>query len=437
MPRIEEPFLAGFIAGEGHFSIRPNNAGQSWACGFELVQREDNTALVVAARDLVGVGQISRKAARGTSRAQVAWTVQKIDDCLRLVHLLDGLPLLGKKTGDFRIWRTAVARWAQLEDGRSRWPHLKELGGTLQAHRQPRYATDYTWVDISDGYLESFLAGFASAEGHYGASREGHPRFVIKLRGDDSSVLSLLASRFHVGRLVTVPSNPRARANSAWLVTGLAELRSLVGVFDRHPPLGRAGRIYPPWRRIVLCTDRRGAARRPLAAEVRDTRRHLQSLHASARLPQKPPRRLAYLSALKRWAGTTRGPFTAPSYAAWRREVDPSVPDRNTIARTFGSWRAALLVAGIPTDRSTRTKAIAAGRRSTSAKRIETSARQREAVLRSVRRCSINVGRPPAAVEYLRWRLESDPSSPGQSSIYRLFPGGWPAVLSALQTGFT
>jgi hypothetical protein len=71
------------------------------------------------------------------------------------------------------------------------------------------------------------------------------------------------------------------------------------------------------------------------------------------------------------------------------------------------------------------------------AKRVETTAQKRDAALQSVRRCSLSLGRPPAAVEYLRWRLESDPESPGQASIYRLFPGGWPAVLAALKTGFT
>jgi hypothetical protein len=82
-------------------------------------------------------------------------------------------------------------------------------------------------------------------------------------------------------------------------------------------------------------------------------------------------------------------------------------------------------------------EAIAACRLRAAGKRVETNAHRREAALRSVRRCSLSLGRPPAAVEYLRWRLESDPQSPSQASIYRLFPGGWPAVLAALETGFT
>jgi hypothetical protein len=42
-------FLAGFVAGEGHFRISENNAGQSWSCGFALRQRDDNAELVAEA----------------------------------------------------------------------------------------------------------------------------------------------------------------------------------------------------------------------------------------------------------------------------------------------------------------------------------------------------------------------------------------------------
>jgi hypothetical protein len=437
MNHLNGAFLAGFIAGEGHFSIRPNNAGQSWACGFHLVQREDNAELVVAAREAAGVGSISSKAARHTSRPQVVWTVQTIEDCFALVGLLDSLPLLGKKAGDFRIWRMAVARWAQLQDGRARWPHLRELAGTLRTHRQPRYAFDYTGPAISQEYLESFLAGFSSAEGHYGASQEGHPRFAIKLRADDSGVLAVLASRFRVGRLARVPPRHNARPQTIWLVTRLAELRSLVAVFDRHPPHGRAGYIYAPWRQLVLSTDRKAAVRRSLAAQIRATRQCLGSQRAAKRPPPRKRRREVYLSALRRWAGTTHGRFTAPAYASWRREVDPAAPDRNTLARTFGSWRAAMIAAGIPTDRSRPTTAIARCRQGAANRRLARRIDQREAILHSVKQCSTALGRPPAATEYMSWRLQADPGSPSQATVYRHFPGGWQSVLAALDARFT
>jgi hypothetical protein len=114
---------------------------------------------------------------------------------------------------------------------------------TLRAHRIPHNAPDYTRVDISKLELARFLAGFASAEGHFGSSQSGHPRFVIKLRSDDTAVLAFLAERFGVGRLMPVAASKHGCAETAWLVTRLDELRSLVPVFDGARPLGRAPRV--------------------------------------------------------------------------------------------------------------------------------------------------------------------------------------------------
>ena len=62
------------------------------------------------------------------------------------------------------------------------------------------------------------------------------------------------------------------------------------------------------------------------------------------------------------------------------------------------------------------------------ARRVE----QRGRVLASVRRFIAEFGRTPRAMEYFRWRLESDPDTPTQATVYKLFPGGWNAVREAL-----
>jgi hypothetical protein len=165
MCELNGPFVAGFVAGEGHFAIRPNNAGQSWACAFYLTQREDNAALIRTVRDVTGCGEISRKAARATSRPQAVWKVESIRDCVRLARYLDAHPLLAKKAGEFRVWQRGVAVWAARSAGPERWPAMERLASELLAHRQPTYAADYTWVDITRPYLESFLAGLTTAEG--------------------------------------------------------------------------------------------------------------------------------------------------------------------------------------------------------------------------------------------------------------------------------
>jgi hypothetical protein len=121
---------------------------------------------------------------------------------------------------------------------------------------------------------------------------------------------------------------------------------------------------------------------------------------------------------LQAWARPP--PYTATSYQRWRVEVAASAPNRTTLARFFGTWRDALEAAGLPTGgsrgRETNARAVETG----AAKRVATGSRRRTAVLREVHNC---------------WRLRNAPDSPGQAEIYRLFPGGWPAVLEALPPG--
>jgi hypothetical protein len=202
------------------------------------------------------------------------------------VHVNHALvPLLGKKAGDFRIWQRAVAAWNDPTKGALRWQRLARLASELRAHRDPSHDVDYTRVDISTEALSGFLAGFASAEAHFGCTRTGHPRFVIKLRADDTAILSLLANRFEVGRLVAVPASDRGRPQTAWLVTRLEELPQLVSVFDGHPPMGRAGRVY--------------------------------------------------VTLLQAWARDRPPPYTATSYQRWRSEAAAGAPNRTTLARFF------------------------------------------------------------------------------------------------------
>jgi hypothetical protein len=211
------------------------------ACGFYLSQRVDNAELVAAARDRVECGSVRWRPPTGTSHPQVRWVVESRDACSALARSLSAVPLLGKKAGDFAIRRSAVAAWTRPPEGVLRWNRLRRLAYELRAHREPTLHADYTRVDISTADLSGFLAGFASAEAHFGASRDGHPRFIIKLRADDTAVLALLAHRFGVGRLVRVPASSTGRAQTAWLVTRIDHLRKLVPVF-RSPSAIRACR---------------------------------------------------------------------------------------------------------------------------------------------------------------------------------------------------
>jgi LAGLIDADG endonuclease len=429
---VDNPFLAGFIAGEGHFWIAENNAGQSWSCGFALAQRDDNADLVAGARDLAGCGEIRWQPPYGTSHAQVHWIVRRMAECSALASTLSTFPLLGKKAGDLAIWQEAVSAWNNRTRRPLKWDRLERLAAELRGHRDPAVAVDYTRVDISTPALSGFLAGFASAEAHFGASPTGHPRFALKLRADDTAVLSLLASRFAVGRLIAVPASRHGSAQTAWLVTRLDELRSLVTVFDGQPPLGRAGRVYDHWRELVIATDRSATVLAPIVRLVREARRY----RPEGALPVSPPsndsKRGRYVEVLVAWAGETGPPYTATSYEEWRRRVDAEPPNRNTLARFFGCWRDALTAAGLPCDGSRCARANARAIETAAAARVASRARRRAAVLRAVDRCWTALGRVPTATEFFRWRLVAVPDSPSQPELYRLFPGGWAAVLDAL-----
>ena len=429
---LDGPFLAGFVAGEGHFWIAENNAGQSWACGFALVQRDDNAELVARARDLAGCGEVRWRPPHRTSHAQVHWLVQSMDACSSLARCLRGQPLLGKKAGDLAIWQQAVAAWNDTTQGAMRWKRLERFASELRAHRSPAFSADYTRVDISRPALSGFLAGFASAEGHFGASPNGHPRFVIKLRHDDSAVLALLATRFAVGRLVPVPASYRGRRQAVWLVTRLEELRLLAAAFDRHPPLGRAGKVYRHWRQLVMASERSAAALRPVAARLREARRYHAGTPPLVSPPRRDSKRVRYVAVLRAWAREAGPPYTATSYERWRSGSEPGIPTRNTLARFFGCWRDALAEAGLPQAGSRSECTNARAIETASAARVASRSRRRDAVLREVDKCWCVLGRLPTASEFLRWRLENSPESPGQAELYRLFAGGWEAVLEAL-----
>jgi hypothetical protein len=429
---LAAPFLAGFVAGEGHFWISENNAGQSWACGFQLAQRDDNAALVASARRQAGCGDVRWCPPNGTSHPQVLWVLQSRHACFALARLLSRFPLLGKKAGDFAIWRAAVTAWNLSAHGARRWERLQRLASELRAHRNPAVHPDYTEVDISTSDLAGFLAGFTSAEAHFGASSSGHPRFVIKLREDYTALLSLLGDRFGVGRLVPVPPSVQGHAQTAWLVTKLDELRKLVPVFDRHPPLGRAARVYRHWRELVVAAERSATALRREATRLQEARRYRSPSALRVTAPSRASKRTLYVRVLQAWARDTGLPHTTTSYECWRSRSAAGRPSRNTLARFFGSWRDALAAAGLPADGSRSRQANIRAAETAEPARALSRLHQRAAVLREVHNCWSTICRVPTASEFFRWRLENAPDSPSQAAVYRLFPGGWGAVLDAL-----
>ena len=114
----------------------------------------------------------------------------------------------------------------------------------------------------------------------------------------------------------------------------------------------------------------------------------------------------------------------------------PEPPARNTLARRFGSWAAALEAAGLG-DRAASTREVQDARvAGGAAARAAYNDAQRERVLATLR-FAVNIdgyGTLPTAMQFFRWRLINAPATPTQATVYRLFPGGWPAVLAAYET---
>jgi hypothetical protein len=82
--------------------------------------------------------------------------------------------------------------------------------------------------------------------------------------------------------------------------------------------------------------------------------------------------------------------------------------------------REALAAAGLP------------GIETAAPARVASGDHRRAAVLREVHNCWTALRRVPTASEFFRWRLAQAPDGPSQAALYRLFPGGWSAVVEAL-----
>jgi hypothetical protein len=168
-------------------------------------------------------------------------------------------------------------------------------------------------------------------------------------------------------------------------------------------------------------------------SEFSAARRYAPSTALPAGEPDDSDRR-ADVSALQRWAAAESGALSCSQYSAYRATIDPTLPNRNTLARRFGSWQATLEAAGLAQRAASTAEARAARHSGGAAGRAAYDMAQRERVLATLRYgVNLHDGTLPTAMEFFRWRLVEAPATPTQATVYRLFPGGWPAVLAAYE----
>jgi Homing endonuclease associated repeat len=268
------------------------------------------------------------------------------------------------------------------------------------------------------------------AEGCFCISRR-QPRFSVHLRQDDELLLRLLADESGLGRVTRFRPAPPLNPSATWTVCRRSHLGALRDLLWSARLPGRKLEQMEIWASAVDELERAARSRRHPRRELLErTRERLTEARAShpprrAELLELPRRdlRSESLVALRTWSREHPGRLSCVEYASWRRR-QRGHPTRDTIVRQFGSWHQALAAAGLD-DRAARAPRPAGGEERRAARRVE----QRARVVAAVRRFERERGRWPRALEFFKWRLESEVDAPTQGTVYRLFPGGWAEVL--------
>ena len=259
------------------------------------------------------------------------------------------------------------------------------------------------WPTAIHGPSPSGRQAAARAAGERDRSRQRHRAPAAASAQPDGDVDDHCARRPRsVGRSAPArrPCGPQAQGAEGLAPRGRRAEPSLAAARRCSKPRAIVSRLYAP-------TDRR---------------RKTELL----RLPGRDLRQES-LDALTSWSRETDREALVHGLHALATRASQSVPTRNTIARQFGSWQAALEAAGLG-DRLARAPRPIGGE----ARRAVRRAAQRERVIAAVRAFERERGHRPRALEFFRWRYEQAVDAPTQATVYKLFPGGWPEVLRVL-----
>src|SRR4051812_5208842 len=215
LQRHDGHFLAGFIEAEGCFEIRQNNGGVNWSCVFTLVQRDDDTELLLQLCELTGLGSVGKVRATGNSKPQGVWSIRGQRDCLGLAQLLDAFPLRGRKRRELAVW-AAAARQLNRTVPAAGLPQLAADLRVLKRYVNPVGKNPPGGQSLDDN-LVAWLGGCFTGEGHLSLHRS-RARVVVRLRDDDRPLLEELHAATGLGRLYSCPRAGRTCPSVAWVI---------------------------------------------------------------------------------------------------------------------------------------------------------------------------------------------------------------------------
>ncbi len=348
--------LAGLLDAESSLAISPNN-GNGWSCYCAINLRDDDRDILVDFRSKLGIGHLRPVSPRNGSRAQVCWTIGSKVECRLLVDLLDAHPLRGRKRAEYEIWREAVKQWSARSHGFAPGARdaLARLAVDIRAARVYRDPDPLApGPTLSDPFAAHYFAGFFSGEGSFGLGVR-NARFVIKLRRDDRPLLEAFRRDFAMGSVRDVATPEPWSPAAVWHVVGARDVLRGIALFEAAPLLGRKARQYRAWRPGAEAVAHAILRRTEVdATTVAKSRRALTqaTAYCAPRLALDVDHgfgaaRIAHLDVLREWARATVGPLTCTGYEAVRLREHPYWPQRESIARAFGSWFEALRSAGL------------------------------------------------------------------------------------------
>lgn len=348
--------LAGLIDAEGCFRLA--KTGKSLSCNLSVALREDDAEILAFFRSKTGLGHVQRKPARASSNPQALWRISSKLECARLVDILDSHPLYGRKRREAAIWGEWVRRWHSNQYGQSRSlrPHLHEASRRLASARRhyPFMSAAPIPRPRGEEALIGFFGGFFSGDGCLVLDPVARrARLQVHLRRDDLPLLRCFEQRLGIGRVYD-HGERSPTPTATWIVYSRKDLKTAIRVLDDAPLLGRKLKQYVPWRRAAM--ELVDADRDGRVPDARILERAREELTAASRYRPgtfTPPAtdrdedaRRALVALLRTWAAGAEGTLSCLAYSRAAQD-HRHWPQRNTIARTFGSWHGALVAAGL------------------------------------------------------------------------------------------